>query len=95
MKNFILCVLLVVLLLGVFIAPIVMLSDLDENLHIRFDKVQVIEAYDGVYAVIDGSGEVWEFESNSTYFVNEVLTVKFDTMGTESIYDDAIIAVKH
>ena len=95
MKNFILCVLLVVLLLGVFIAPIVMLSDLDENLHIRFDKVQVIEACDGVYAVIDGSGEVWEFESNSTYFVNEVLTVKFDTMGTESIYDDAIIAVKH
>ena len=95
MKNFILCVLLVVLLLGVFIAPIVMLSDLDENLHIRFDKVQVIEAYDGVYAVIDGSGEVWEFESNSTYFVNEVLTVKFDTMGTESIYDDAIIAIKH
>jgi hypothetical protein len=94
MKNFILCILLVVLLLGVFIAPFIMLSDLDENLHIRFEKVQVIEAYDGVYAVVDGSGEVWEFESNSTYFVNEVLTVKFDTKGTESIYDDAIIAIK-
>ena len=43
MKNFILCILLVVLLLGVFIAPIIMLSNLDENLHIRFEKVQVIE----------------------------------------------------
>ena len=94
MKNFILCVLLVVLLLGVFIAPFIMLSDLDENLHIRFEKVQVIEACDDVYAVVDGSGEVWEFESDCTYFVNEVLTVKFDTKGTESIYDDAIIAIK-
>ena len=94
MKNFILCALLVVLLLGVFIAPFIMLSDLDENLHIRFEKVQVIEACDGVYAVIDGSGEVWEFESNKTYFVGEVFTVKFDTLGTESIYDDEIIAIK-
>jgi hypothetical protein len=94
MKDFILYVLIAVLLLGVFITPIIMLSDPVENLHIRFDKVQVIEAYDGVYAVVDGSGEVWEFESNSTYFVNEVLTVKFDTKGTESIYDDAIIAIK-
>ena len=80
MKNFILCVLLVVLLLGVFIAPIIMLSDLDENLHIRFEKVQVIEACDGAYAVVDGSGEVF--------------TVKFDTLGTENIYDDEIVAIK-
>ena len=94
MKNFILCILFVVLLLGVFIAPIIMLSDLDENLHIRFEKVQVIEAYDGVYAVIDGTGDVWEFESDKTYFVGEVFTVKFDTLGTEDIYDDEIIAIK-
>lgn len=94
MKNFILCVLLAVLLLGVFIAPIAMFSDLDENLHIRFEKVQVIEACDGVYAVVDGAGEVWEFESNKTYFVGEVFTVKFDTLGTEDIYDDEIIAIK-
>ena len=66
MKNFILCILLVVLLLGVFIAPIIMLSALDENLHIRFEKVQVVEACNGVYAVVDGSGEVWEFESDKT-----------------------------
>ena len=94
MKDFILRVLLVVLLLGVFIAPFIMLSDLDENLHIRFEKVQVIEAYDGVYAVVDGTGDVWEFESDKTYFVGEVFTVKFDTLGTEDIYDDEIIAIK-
>ena len=94
MKNFILCILLVVLLLGVFIAPIIMLSDLDENLHIRFEKVQVIEACDGVYAVVDGSGEVWEFESDKTYFVGEGVTVKCDTRGTENIYDDESVAIK-
>ncbi len=94
MKEIILYIVIAVLLFGMLIAPIVMLSDLDSNLHVRFEKVQVIEVNGDVFAVVDGSGEVWEFESGNTYFVGEVLTVKFDTFGTDTIYDDAIIAIK-
>lgn len=94
MKDFILYIVIAALLIGLLVVPIVMLSDLDSNLHVRFEKVQVIEVNGDVYAVVDGSGEVWEFESGNTYFVGEVLTVKFDTLGTENIYDDAIVAIK-
>lgn len=94
MKDFILYIVIVALLIGLLVVPIVMLSDLDSNLHVRFEKVQVIEVNGNVCAVVDGSGEVWEFESDNTYFIGEVLTVKFDTLGTEDIYDDAIVAIK-
>lgn len=66
-----------------------------EALHIRKEKVQVIEANNGEYVVVDSQGEAWAFASDRTYFEGEILTVKFDTLGTDSIFDDKIIAVKN
>jgi hypothetical protein len=94
MKNWFLYIVIVALCVGMIIIPIVTFSDIATHPHARIEKVQVVEINGDVIAVVDGSGEVWEFESDGTYFVNEVLMVKFDPMGTESIYDDAIIAVK-
>jgi hypothetical protein len=65
-----------------------------ESTHTYTAKVQVIESNDNVYTVVDANGDVWEFESNNHYFINEVLTVRFDTMNTDTIYDDEIISIK-
>lgn len=79
--------------------PIIILmfigANFTDTFHVRKEKVQVIEANNGEYAVVDGDGEVWEFTSDHIYFKGEVLTIKFDTLGTETIYDDEIIAVKN
>jgi hypothetical protein len=65
-----------------------------ESTHTYTAKVQVIESNDNVYTVVDANGDVWEFESDNHYFINEVLTVRFDTMNTDTIYDDEIISIK-
>jgi outer membrane lipoprotein SlyB len=69
-------------------------ANTQEALHIRKDKVQVIEANDGEYVVVDSQGEAWEFTSDRTYLKGEILVAKFDTLGTDSIFDDKIITVK-
>lgn len=91
MKQAMILILIFVLIYGAFLLPLLTLGD---STRIYTTKVQVIESNDGVYAVVDANGDVWEFESDNHYFVNEVLTVRFDTMNTDTIYDDEIISVK-
>ena len=91
MKQTMILILIFALLFGAFLLPLLTLGD---STRIYTAKVQVIESNDGVYAVVDANGDVWEFESDNHYFVNEVLTVRFDTMNTDTIYDDEIISVK-
>jgi hypothetical protein len=67
---------------------------LEDSTRVYTAKVQVIESNDNVYAVVDANGDVWEFESDNHYFINEVLTVRFDAMDTDTIYDDEIISIK-
>lgn len=93
-KTIISTILITALLSTLIIVPILACANFTDTFHIRKERVQVIEANNGEYAVVDGEGEVWEFTSDRTYFEGEVLTVKFDTLGTESIYDDVIIAIK-
>lgn len=91
MKQAMILILIFVLIYGAFLLPLLTLGD---STRIYTAKVQVIESNDNVYAVVDANGDVWEFESNNHYFINEVLKVRFDTMGTDTIYDDEIIAIK-
>jgi hypothetical protein len=84
-------ILVFVLLFGAFLLPLLTLEDSTST---YTAKVQVIESNDNVYAVVDANGDVWEFESDNQYFINEVLTVRFDTMDTDTIYDDEIISIK-
>ena len=91
MKQAMILILIFVLIYGAFLLPLLTLGD---STRIYTTKVQVIESNDGVYAVVDANGDVWEFESNNHYFINEVLTVRFDTMDTDTIYDDEIISIK-
>lgn len=91
MKQVMILILIFALIYGAFLLPLLTLGD---STRIYTAKVQVIESNDNVYAVVDANGDVWEFESNNHYFINEVLKVRFDTMGTDTIYDDEIIAIK-
>lgn len=91
MKQTMILILIFALIFGAFLLPLLALGD---STHVYTAKVQVIESNDGVYAVIDANGDVWEFESDNHYFVNEVLTVRFNTMNTDTIYDDEIISIK-
>lgn len=91
MKQAMILILIFVLIYGAFLLPLLTLGD---STRIYTTKVQVIESNDNVYAVVDANGDVWEFESDNHYFINEVLTVRFDTMDTDTIYDDEIISIK-
>lgn len=91
MKQAMILILIFALIYGAFLLPLLTLGD---STRIYTAKVQVIESNDNVYAVVDANGDVWEFESDNHYFINEVLKVRFDTMGTDTIYDDEIIAIK-
>ena len=92
MKQTMILILIFTLLFGaLFLFPLLTLGDSSRT---YTAKVQVIESNDGVYAVVDANGDVWEFESDNHYFINEVLTVRFDTMDTDTIYDDEIISIK-
>ena len=93
--NEIIPAILIAALLGaLIIIPMCMGANLTDTFHIREERAQVIEANNGEYAVVDSKGEVWEFTSDHIYFEGEVLTVKFDTLVTETIYDDVIISIK-
>ena len=91
MKQAMILILIFALLFGAFLLPLLTLGD---NTRVYVAKVQVIESNDNVYAVVDANGDVWEFESDNHYFINEVLTVRFDTMDTDTICDDEIISIK-
>ena len=91
MKETMILILIFTLIFGAVLLPLLTLGD---STRIYTAKVQVIESNDNVYAVVDANGDVWEFESDNHYFINEVLTVRFDTMNTDTIYDDEIISIK-
>lgn len=93
--NIILPILIAVLLISWFSVFIWGCANWGEFTQTRNERMQVIEANNGNYAVVDSEGEVWEFTSDRIYFVGEVLKVKLNTLGTESIFDDEIIAVKN
>ena len=99
MKEMIKTIICAICIAAVFVAivggAIYIWANTQETLHIRKDKVQVIEANGGEYVVVNSQGEVWEFTSDRTYLKGEILVVKFDTLGTDSIFDDKIIAIKN
>lgn len=93
--NNIITAILIAALLGALIITLMYIgANFTDTLHVRKEKVQVIEANNSEYAVVDGKGNIWEFTSDYTYFEGEIIIAKFDTLGTEAIYDDVIIAIK-
>jgi hypothetical protein len=58
-------------------------------------KATVIEINDEVVAFEDASGDVWvwELEKNESFEVGQIVTIVFDDLGNDDIYDDEIIKV--
>lgn len=58
-------------------------------------KATVIEANDEAIALEDTSGEVWvwELEEGETFEVGQIVTIVFDDLGNDDLYDDEIIKV--
>ena len=58
-------------------------------------KATVIEVNNEAIALEDASGEVWvwELEEGETFEVGQIVTVVFDDLGNNDIYDDEIVKV--
>ena len=58
-------------------------------------KATVIEVNDEAIALEDVCGEVWvwELEKGEVYEVGQIVTVVFDDLGNDDLYDDEIIKV--
>lgn len=72
-------------------------SALQCNSRLRVTEAEVEAAHyiSNMVSFIDTDGEVWiaEVESASKYTVGSNCVLVYDTMGTEDIYDDEIVAI--
>jgi hypothetical protein len=58
-------------------------------------KATVIEVNNEAIALEDASGDVWvwELEKGESFEVGQIVTIVFDNLGNDDIYDDEIIKV--
>lgn len=58
-------------------------------------KAAVIEVNNEAIALEDASGEVWvwELEEGESFEVGQIVTVVFDDLGNDDLYDDEIVKV--
>ena len=58
-------------------------------------KATVIEANDEAIALEDAHGDVWvwELEKGGSFEVGQIVTIVFDDLGNDDIYDDEIVKV--
>ena len=58
-------------------------------------KATVIEVNDEAVAFEDACGDVWvwELEKGESFEVGQIVTIVFDDLGNDDIYDDEIIKV--
>ena len=58
-------------------------------------KATVIEVHNEAIALEDASGEVWvwELEEGESFEVGQIVTVVFDDLGNDDLYDDEIVKV--
>lgn len=80
------------LLFGACALGFIAIEGLTEDIY--YAKAQVVEVNDHVYTAITADGNLWEFDSERDYFVNETIKICFNTNNTESIYDDIIMGVR-
>lgn len=83
-----------ILVLAFFFLSMLTLANLQKVAHVRTERLRIIEADENNYTAIGLDGNIWEFSDWKNFFVGEVVTAKFGTKGTESIFDDEIIRVK-
>lgn len=96
MKDYIITIicsmLIAVLLFGGCIGMFWMLNKAYENIYCA--KAQVVEVNGQVVTAMTADGNLWEFESERDYFVNETIKICFNTNNTDTIYDDIIMGVQ-
>lgn len=61
--------------------------------HTEIKYCKVAEIDNGVLVVETTDGNLWEYETETNYFIDEVIKVRFDNKGTETLYDDEIINI--
>lgn len=79
------------------ILALVLSSALQSSPQLRVAEAEV-ESVSSVYntiSFVDTDGEVWvaEVDESSEYLVGSGCALVYDTMGTEDIYDDEIVAI--
>lgn len=80
------------LLFGACFGGFIALNELFEDVY--YAKAQVMEVNGQVVTAMTADGNLWEFDSERDYFVNETIKICFNTNNTESIYDDMIMGVR-
>lgn len=77
---------------GACVCGFLVIEGLFEDIY--YAKAQVMEVNGQVVTVMTADGNLWDFESERDYFVNETIKICFNTNGTETIYDDIIMGVR-
>lgn len=60
-----------------------------------YGKVTEIDENTWVMVIRTNDGNEWECQIDDEWWVNDVVRVLFDDMGTDSIYDDEIVNVHY
>ena len=55
--------------------------------------IVIADRADNYWEVVDNKGEAWAFTDGEDLDEGDLVRVKFDTLNTDSIYDDEIVSV--
>lgn len=90
-KNVIAELLIACLVLTYVIGCVTFVANYKAHTEIKYCKV--VEIDNGVLVIETTDGNLWEYETKHDYFVGEIIRVRFDNQGTETLYDDEIINI--
>lgn len=91
MKNTLSALIIVCLLASVLFGSMAFAMTYEPHTEVRYCKV--VEIDNDIIVLETTDGNLWEYETNNDFWLDEIVKVRFDNMGTESIYDDEIINI--
>lgn len=63
--------------------------------HTEVKYCKVVKVDNGVITLETADGNLWDYETDrDDFWIDEIVKVRFDNMGTDDIYDDEIISVR-
>lgn len=71
----------------------VIVAHAETKLYIKIGIIFQIDEEENLITFIDLSDNLWAFEENQKWNIGDIIIVVFDSMETESIFDDRIISI--
>lgn len=90
--NILLTLLIACLLVSILFGTMRLAIIYQPHTEVRYCKV--VEIDNGIIVLETTDGNLWEYETGRDFWIDEIVRVRFDNMGTESIYDDEIISIR-